>query len=463
MVEWCYKLLVSVLTHPEGLVIGNGQVDALYAKAWPLAVTIVIAFLLSAASFMIVAFGKSAEHVTGAIKTAVIVFAGVWAARELSPVVLKFTGFIAGNIMSGADLTKPPFPYMGIGFGPWLAYVIDLVIVGVTVIMLITLAPMIIITSGLIMLSYALRLFGRAGEKQWQIFFSCWLNSHFCGMLLIAAAVHFSYSTRDSGLAKELAMVLVWVIFLIGLVLVSASFYLTYAASTYVSGGRLKADSHNDGGEIDRVNNGDRSEPQIHVDEVKVQGGNNTSDANTQPNTSGATPQLDDTPRLNVRGQSASSDGLDISLKRPTPSGVSASSTPYAPASTHGGTSSASSTTQYVQYPTSIPDAGTTDEREETEPPQWREESPVPPPSPYPDSVRTEVIPASTPVPEQYASDTTSVTGVASEHEHVPETAQQMIDRTYKELGLEAFQYPPQTPENEVKNEPRADPEPQLS
>lgn len=468
MLEWWYKLFVSLVAHPERLVVGNGEVDQLYAKAWPLAVAITIAFLLAASSFMIVAFGRGTEYIAKGMKVAVVVFACSMAAREISPFLLQRVGEAAAAIIG--DTSALPFPHLGKGFGAWVGHGIALVVVIVMTAMVISLAPMIVVTAGFIVLSFALRVFGDVGEKQWQLFFSAFLTSHAIGVLAFAAFIRLALNTKGAVGSEVLAAMLIIVIFVLAIVIVGASFYLFYVVASHVSGGRLRADSHNEGGEIDRVGTtgGDRTEPQVHQGETRWQ------NYDQAPRESSAPPEgVVPPPNVSLSGRTASSSGLEIGL-RPTdvqPSGAPNPAGSNAPPGSSGHGAGGGVTIQSGQnlhYPVEVTSNRDPRRQYETDTPQWREESPVPPPLPHPNSERTEEISVAVPYPvpsEPSAPDSGS--GDRSYEPPPLPSGVEYIEEARRELGLEDYSYTPapqqpQHPESEVRNEPQADIESRL-
>lgn len=461
---WWYELLVSLVAHPDRLVVGNGQVDQLYAKAWPLAVAMTIAFLLAAASFMIVAFGKGTEYVAKAIKVAVVVFVCSIAAREISPIFLRGAGSIGRSLIG--DTTALPFPDLGKGIGPLIGYGIAIIVVALMCILVIALAPLIIVTAGLIVLSYAARVLGTVGEKQWQFFLSAFLTSHLLGVLIFAGFIRLALNTKNALENEVVATIFIIAIFIIAIVLVGASFYLTYVATSHVTGGRLKADSHNEGGEIDRIGSGNRTEPQVHQDEPRwenydTQGPSTSPDGGVPPSS------------VRSSGRTASSSGLEIGLRDAsphvqaptgTPDPVDSSGPPRPPErTTSDGTTPQSGQSEHnLRYPVEVLTDKNREPHLETDTPQWREESPVPAPLPYPDAERTEEIPIQEPHRQPAPLNTT--------HEYPSEPALQLsgveyIENSRRELGLEDYALQPQpanNPESGVRNEPAIDTGPQF-
>ncbi|MGB4957067.1 MAG: hypothetical protein WBO49_01300 [Candidatus Saccharimonas sp.] len=437
MLEWWYKLLVFLVTHPERLVVGNGAVDQLYAKAWPLAVTITISFLLAAASFMIVAFGRGVEYVAKAIKVAIIVFVCSMVARELSPFLLARVGEASAAIIG--DTTTLAFPNLGKGFGPWVGHSLALVVVVLMVVFVIALAPMIIITAGLIVLSFALRVFGAVGEKQWQLFLSAFVTSHIVGVVIFAVAIRLAHNAKDQFDNAAAEAIVIIVIFTLAIVLEGASFYLFYVVASHVAGGRLRADSHSDGGEIDRVGSsgGDRAEPQVHQGDVHKD--NDGSQGSPAP-ADGAVPPS----HASVDGRIASSGGLDISLRDTSPTGTPPPVGSNGSLKSSGQTPESGATPQPgLVYPVTVT-TPTERRQSETEVPQWKEESPVPPPL---STEPTQEIPVTVsyqmPLPE-------SVTPIGVT-EREPEASPMLsgaeyIKQAYGELGLEEYRIPPSQP-----------------
>lgn len=303
--KFWWKMLSGQLTHPEQLVLNNGLAKYLVSNSVPLAISLSVIIVLVSVAAMPFTFGRGSRVIVRAVGTVLsLVFLAVLTAFYVSPTALTMTGGLATKIL-GSAAASPPFPYLGKGLGPGIAYCVS---TGMTIflyVFMVSFATMIVISGSIIVLSWVCRLLGKVGKKQWQILASCFFTSHFGGILIIAAFIRLGKELVVGKTDDTFATFVIWVMLIIGIILVTGMFYLAYEMSTYLAGGRVDADSHNRGGDIDRINEGDRSDPDVHVQDAEIK------DATIDGDKSTSEPS-----EVKVDENSATSNGVDISLRR---------------------------------------------------------------------------------------------------------------------------------------------------
>ena len=303
--NYWWKALASLLTKPEQLVLNNSFASYLVGNSVPLAIALAVVIMLVAMGAMPFAFGRGKQLVVRAVGTVLgLVAMAIATAFWISPWVLSTVGPINGDIL-GDSATKLPFPYLGKGFWEGLTYWLSTGLVLFVFVMMISFATLIVLTGSLIVLSWVCRQLGKVGIKQWQVVASCFFTSHIGGFLMIAIVVRFGVEMVVGKTDHVFATFVIWVMLIIGLMLVCGMFYIAYELSTFLAGGRVQADSHSSGGDIDRIHDGGRSEPEVSVPDVQAKDATIQGDISTQGSS-----------EVKVDEHSATSEGVEISLRR---------------------------------------------------------------------------------------------------------------------------------------------------